>query len=183
VSGPTATPQHRPRGEGLAHPADTSSSNLADATALLSRRRLSKPMPWWRAVERGYPTGRERMNSPTLHTLQDPILAEVLALLSGGFPNPLPTFTLRGLGFRAAGACSLTLMHTGPRTVRGRPLCCLCCWLSSFSLSCLRKLSMAPGTPPEMASKSLLSAFTPNRVSTCRVSSAGGQSLLNLMGK
>jgi hypothetical protein len=39
-----AWPPHRPREDGLAHPADTSRSNLAAALGLLSRW-LSKPFP------------------------------------------------------------------------------------------------------------------------------------------
>jgi hypothetical protein len=40
-----ASPPHRPREEGLAHPADTSRPNLAAALGLLSGRRLSSPTP------------------------------------------------------------------------------------------------------------------------------------------
>ena len=35
---------------------------------------LRLPVRRWRAAERRHPTGRERMGSPTLQTLQDPIL-------------------------------------------------------------------------------------------------------------
>jgi hypothetical protein len=38
-------PPHRPREDGLTHPADASRSNLAFALALLSRWRLSKTLP------------------------------------------------------------------------------------------------------------------------------------------
>jgi hypothetical protein len=38
-----ASPPHRPREDGLAHPADSSRTNLAAALGLLSRWRLSKP--------------------------------------------------------------------------------------------------------------------------------------------
>jgi hypothetical protein len=43
VEGSRASPTHRPREDGLTHPADTSRSNLADALGLLSSWRLSKP--------------------------------------------------------------------------------------------------------------------------------------------
>jgi hypothetical protein len=43
----------------------------------------------WRAAERRHPTGRERMGSPTLQTLQDPILLLSGACFQGGgVPNP-----------------------------------------------------------------------------------------------
>jgi hypothetical protein len=43
VSSSRASPPHRPREDGLDHPADTSITHLAAALALLSRWRLSKP--------------------------------------------------------------------------------------------------------------------------------------------
>ena len=44
-SSPRASPLHRPRADGLAHPVETSRTNLAAALGLLSSWRLSKP---WR---------------------------------------------------------------------------------------------------------------------------------------
>jgi hypothetical protein len=40
--------------------------------------------PWWRAAERGYLAGCERMGSPTLQTLQDPILLLPWVCFGGG---------------------------------------------------------------------------------------------------
>jgi hypothetical protein len=43
----------------------------------------------WRAAERRYPTGRERMGSPTLQSLQDPILLLPWSCFrADDFPNP-----------------------------------------------------------------------------------------------
>ena len=51
----------------------------------------------WRAIERRHPTGRERMSSPTLQTLQDPILRlPRLCFRGGGFPNPLAEDSIGG---------------------------------------------------------------------------------------
>jgi hypothetical protein len=41
---------HRPREDGITHPADTSRANLAAALGLLSRWRLSKPLFWRESV-------------------------------------------------------------------------------------------------------------------------------------
>jgi hypothetical protein len=41
---------HRPREDGLAHPADTSRSNLASSLGLLSTCFPNKPSPWRRAL-------------------------------------------------------------------------------------------------------------------------------------
>jgi hypothetical protein len=46
----------------------------------------------WRAAERRHPTGCERMDSPTLQTLQDPILLLPWACFEC-FPNPNPPAT------------------------------------------------------------------------------------------
>jgi hypothetical protein len=57
------------------------------------------PAAWvlrgWRAAERRRRTGRARMGSPTLHTLQDPILLTALALLSKWRLSPKPRTTLK----------------------------------------------------------------------------------------
>jgi hypothetical protein len=50
----------------------------------------------WRAAERRHPAGHERMGSPTLQTLQDPILLlPWLCSRGGGFPNPCLSPTAR----------------------------------------------------------------------------------------
>ena len=63
----------------------------AVASALIEVRvRVSAERCRWRAAERRHRTGRERMSSPTLDTLQDPILLTPwLCFRGGGFPNPL----------------------------------------------------------------------------------------------
>jgi hypothetical protein len=40
----------------------------------LSSKNFARLRRWWRAAERRHPSGRERMGSPTLQTLQYPIL-------------------------------------------------------------------------------------------------------------
>jgi hypothetical protein len=80
---------HRPREDGPTHPADTSRSNLA----LLSTRRLSNPRsrsPAAPVGSRASPPHRPREDgSPTLQTLQDPILLSPwLFYRGGGFPKP-----------------------------------------------------------------------------------------------
>jgi hypothetical protein len=71
-------PTHSP------HPADSPRSNLAAALGLLSSGGFSNPKPGWRAAERRHPTGRERMGSPTLQTLQEPILPTPWVCFRGG---------------------------------------------------------------------------------------------------
>jgi hypothetical protein len=51
--------------------------------------RVSVSSTVWREAERGHLPGRERMGSPTLQTLQDPILLlRRVCFRGGGFPNP-----------------------------------------------------------------------------------------------
>jgi hypothetical protein len=59
-------------------------------SAGLNPPRVSVPSSASRAAERRHPTGRQRMASPTLQTLQNPILLPPSVLLSrlGGFPHP-----------------------------------------------------------------------------------------------
>jgi hypothetical protein len=71
-------PTHSP------HPADSPRSNLAAALGLLSSGGFSNPKPGWRAAERRHPTGRERMGSPNLQTLQEPILPTPWVCFRGG---------------------------------------------------------------------------------------------------
>ena len=79
----TVSPPHGPREDGLTHPADTSRSNHAAVLGVLLRWRLGKP--WVENAECRHRTGRERMDSPTLQTLQDPIMLTPLGVLRAAF--------------------------------------------------------------------------------------------------
>ena len=60
------------------------STEFRDAT-----RRCCFHIRWHGHATPRRPTGRERMGSPTLQTLQDPILLQPwLCFRGGGFPNP-----------------------------------------------------------------------------------------------
>jgi hypothetical protein len=64
VESSSASPPHRPREEGLTHPADPSRSNLAAALALLSRWRPSK-RPGLYSQRRILSKSWEKVTSPT----------------------------------------------------------------------------------------------------------------------
>ena len=59
----------------------------ASPLSLVAHRSPFSPQRRWRASERRHPTGRKRIDSPTLQTLQYPILLLPWACFRGGFPN------------------------------------------------------------------------------------------------
>jgi hypothetical protein len=69
------------------------SADLGTHASLKGSAQVLTPHPLsshWRAPERRHATGRERLGSPTLQTLQEPILLlPWVCFRGGGFPNPL----------------------------------------------------------------------------------------------